>query len=187
MLAPKPAGMFYAVTTLCQMLTELPEFHAAVAVVGLVPCVRIEDHPRFAWRGMHLDVARHFFDKEFVKRYIDFLAAYKINVFHLYLTDDQGWRIEVKRYPRLTEVGAWRKGTKSHYTDGEGDEERYGGFFTQDDLREIVADAATSGSWKWCQASACPATARQRSPPTRSYRVQVARLKSGPTGASRRR
>jgi hexosaminidase len=90
---------------------------------------------------MNLDVARHFFDKQFVKRYVDYLAAYKINVFHLYLTDDQGWRIEIKRFPRLTEVAAWRKGTKKHYADGRGDDRRYGGFFTQDDLREIVAYA----------------------------------------------
>jgi hexosaminidase len=90
---------------------------------------------------MSLDVARHFFDKQFVKHYIDYLAAYKINVFHLYLTDDQGWRIEIKRYPRLTEVGAWRKGTKKHYAHGGGDDKRYGGFFTQDELHEIVAYA----------------------------------------------
>jgi hexosaminidase len=137
--AAKPAGMFYAVQTLGQLLAEATG--AANARSWGVPCVKIEDRPRFAWRGMNLDVARHFFDKPFVKRYIDHLAACKINVFHLYLTDDQGWRIEIKRYPRLTEVGAWRKGTKKHYAHGGGDDKRYGGFFTQDDLREIVAYA----------------------------------------------
>jgi len=138
--APKPAGLFYAVQTLGQLLTEAGDASSATRSWS-IPCVRIEDRPRFPWRGMNLDVARHFFDKQFVKRYIDFLAAYKINVFHLYLTDDQGWRIEIKRYPRLTEVGAWRKGTKKNYFDGRGDDKRYGGFFTQDDLREIVAYA----------------------------------------------
>jgi hexosaminidase len=90
---------------------------------------------------MHLDVARHFFDKEFVKQYIDYIATYKINVFHLYLTDDQGWRIKIKNFPRLTEVGAWRNGTGKHYFDGRGDQQRHGGYYTRDDIREIVAYA----------------------------------------------
>jgi hexosaminidase len=132
--------MFYAVQTFGQLLRGGADA-ASKTRSWSVPCVRIEDRPRFSWRGMNLDVARHFFDKQFVKRYIDYLAAYKMNVFHLYLTDDQGWRIEIKRYPRLTEVGAWRKGTKAHYAHGGGDDKRYGGFFTQDDLREIVAYA----------------------------------------------
>jgi len=140
--ARRPAGVFYGVQTLRQLFTAEIESPRPVAdVEWTVPCVQIEDRPRFRWRGMHLDVARHFFDKEFVKRYIDYIAAYKINVFHLYLTDDQGWRIEIKRFPRLTEVGAWRKGTRKHYSDGRGDQERYGGYFTQDDVREIVAYA----------------------------------------------
>lgn len=136
--APKPAGVFYAVQTLCQMIVRRPGPNQPGAASWAIPCATIEDRPRFAWRGMHLDVARHFFDKEFVKRYIDHLATYKINVFHLYLTDDQGWRIEIKRYPRLTEVGAWRSGTRRHLWNGPGDEKRYGGYFTQDELREIV-------------------------------------------------
>jgi len=137
--AASPAGMFYAAVTFAQLLDAAAPAASARSVS--VPCLRIEDRPRFAWRGMHLDVARHFFDKAFVKRYIDHLAAYKFNVFHLYLTDDQGWRIEIKRYPRLTEIGAWRSGTRKHYFDGRGDATRYGGFFTQHDLREIVAYA----------------------------------------------
>ena len=111
---------------------------------------------------MNLDVARHFFPKEFVKRYIDYLAAYKINVFHLYLTDDQGWRIEIKRYPRLTEIGAWRSGTVKHLSNGPGDQKRYGGFFTQDDIREIVALRPRAVHHASCPESACRATARRR-------------------------
>jgi len=113
--AAKPAGVFYGVQTLCQLLP--PELEAGSpfpSVAWTIPVVEIEDRPRFAWRGMNLDVARHFFDKEFAKKYIDFLASYKMNVFHLYLTDDQGWRIEIKRYPKLTEIGAWREGTIMH-------------------------------------------------------------------------
>lgn len=137
--ASKPAGVFYGVQTLRQLLRRTEDAATeAASAAWAVPCVRIEDRPRFVWRGMHLDVARHFFDKQFVKKYIDHLSANKINIFHLYLTDDQGWRIEIKRYPRLTEIGAWRAGTKKHYFDGRGDDKRYGGYFTQDDLREIV-------------------------------------------------
>ena len=137
--APKAAGVFYGVQTLLHLL---PPRTAAVERSAhrdwAIPCLHIEDRPRFVWRGMSLDVARHFFPKEFVKRYIDYLAALKINVFHLYLTDDQGWRIDIKRYPRLTQVGAWRSGTVKHLWDGQPDNQRYGGFYTQDDIREIV-------------------------------------------------
>jgi len=136
--APKPAGVFRGVQTLLQLLPPEGRPSGTGARGGAIRCLHVEDRPRFAWRGMSLDVARHFFDKEFVKRYIDFLAAYKINTFHFYLTDDQGWRIEIKRYPRLTERGAWRPGTVKHYADGQRDYRRYGGFFTQDDIREIV-------------------------------------------------
>jgi len=137
--AAKPAGVFYGVQTLRQLLPpELEAGGPTATIPWTIPCVEIEDRPRFAWRGMHLDVARHFFDKEFVKRYIDFLASYKINVFHLYLTDDQGWRIEIKRYPKLTEIGAWREGTVMHKRGGQSDSRRYGGYFTQDEIREIV-------------------------------------------------
>ncbi len=121
--APQPAGLFYGTQTLRQLLP------------GPIPCLRIEDKPRFSWRGAMLDVARHFFPKEFVKRYIDLLAFHKLNVLHLHLTDDQGWRIEIKKHPKLTQIGAWREETN-------GDGKRYGGYYTQDDLREIVAYAA---------------------------------------------
>lgn len=98
-----------------------------------VPNIVIEDEPRFPWRGGHLDVCRHFFPLETVKRYIDWLSWHKFNVFHWHLTEDQGWRLEIEKYPRLTEIGAWRD-------DGAGG--RYGGFYTQDEAREIVAYAA---------------------------------------------
>jgi hexosaminidase len=127
-------GFFYALQTLRQLLPR--EIDAAEPVDGLswtIPCVSILDRPRFSWRGMHFDVCRHFFSVEFVKKYIDMLAIYKLNTFHLHLTDDQGWRIEISKYPRLTEVGAWR-------SDGSGG--RYGGFYTREEIREIVAYAA---------------------------------------------
>lgn len=97
-----------------------------------IPAAVIDDRPRFVWRGMHLDVSRHFFDKAEVKKYIDLLALHKLNIFHWHLTDDQGWRIEIKKYPRLTDIGARR-------IDKNGSE--YGGFYTQEDIREIVAYA----------------------------------------------
>jgi hexosaminidase len=97
-----------------------------------IPCLEIVDQPNYSYRGMHLDVCRHFFSKDFIKRYIDLLAQYKINTFHWHLTDDQGWRIEIKKYPKLTEVGAWRT---------EKDGSRYGGYYTQQDIKEIVAYA----------------------------------------------
>ncbi|NEL80460.1 MAG: family 20 glycosylhydrolase, partial [Xanthomonas perforans] len=97
------------------------------------------DWPRFGWRGQHLDVARHFHDVDTVKHVLDAMAAHKLNVLHWHLTDDQGWRIEIKRYPKLTEVGAWRTppGAGQH-----GTPERYGGFYTQQQISEIVAYAA---------------------------------------------
>lgn len=98
-----------------------------------LPPVTIEDAPRFSWRGGHLDVCRHFFPLETVKAYIDWLAWHKFNVFHWHLTEDQGWRLEIKKYPRLTEIGAWRQG---------GGGERYGGFYTQEEAREVVDYAA---------------------------------------------
>lgn len=105
----------------------------ATYVGSKVPSLEIVDYPRYSYRGMHLDVCRHFFSKDFIKRYIDLLAQYRMNVFHWHLTDDQGWRIEIKKYPRLTEVGAWRT---------EPDGSRYGGYYTQADIRDIVAYAA---------------------------------------------
>lgn len=129
-------GVFYAFQTLQQLLPleNSPELK--------IPCLEIQDEPKFAWRGMHLDVGRHFFPKEFIKKYIDYLAMYKMNTFHWHLTDDQGWRIEIKKYPKLTEVGAWRKGSMTgHYNDQKFDNKQYGGCYTQDQIREIVAYA----------------------------------------------
>ncbi|MGW1348562.1 beta-N-acetylhexosaminidase [Streptomyces sp. NPDC002409] len=139
-----PAGVFWGAQTLRQLLG--PEaFRRAPVAPGArpaVPFADIEDHPRFGWRGMMLDVARHFLPKDDVLRYLDLLAAHKLNVFHFHLTDDQGWRIEIKRHPRLTEVGSWRSRTKHGHRASElWDETPHGGFYTQDDIREIVAYA----------------------------------------------
>ncbi|NQW41255.1 MAG: family 20 glycosylhydrolase, partial [Cryomorphaceae bacterium] len=108
-----------------------------------LPAMTVRDQPAFAYRGMHLDVCRHFFDVDFVKRYLDLMAEHKMNRFHWHLTEDQGWRIEIKRYPRLTDVGAWRNASQvGPYGDQRFDSTRYGGFYTQDEVREIVAYAA---------------------------------------------
>ncbi|MFB7917714.1 beta-N-acetylhexosaminidase [Streptomyces sp. NPDC056061] len=140
-----PAGVFWGAQTLRQLLG--PEaFRRAPVAPGaprLVPFTHIEDGPRFGWRGMMLDVARHFMPKDDVLRYLDLIAAHKLNVFHFHLTDDQGWRIEIKRHPRLTEVGSWRRRTKHGHRASElWDETPHGGYYTQDDIREIVAYAA---------------------------------------------
>jgi hexosaminidase len=148
--APHPAGVFYGVETLRQLLP--PNIFRAAPVDSLpwtVPLVDIEDQPRFAWRGAHLDVSRSFMPKEFVKKYVDLLALHKLNRFHWHLTDDQGWRIEIKKYPLLTGVGAWRRnslvGVQHAYADTTQwvfDNIPHGGFYTQDDVKEIVAYAA---------------------------------------------
>jgi hexosaminidase len=135
--AATPAGLFYGGQTLRQLLPQAIVHDSKQSDVKWeFPCCKIEDRPRLAWRGMLFDVCRHFFDKEQVKRYIDLLALHKINVLHWHLTEDQGWRIEIKKYPKLTEIGGWRDETM-------GDGKRYGGFYTQDDIREVVAYAAT--------------------------------------------
>ncbi len=134
----EPAGLFYAVQTFLQLLP--PEIFSDTLVKNgnwRAPYVRIFDKPRFRWRGMHLDVGRHFFPVDFIKRYIDELALHKFNTFHWHLTEDQGWRIEIKKYPRLTEIGAWREGTQIGKT-WQIDSVRYGGFYTQDEIREVV-------------------------------------------------
>jgi len=144
--AGKSAGLFYGVQSLLELMP--PEVFAAKPVVGMdwkIPCVQIEDQPRFKWRGFMLDVARHFFTKDEVKQMLDVLALHKINTFHFHLTDDQGWRIEIKKYPRLTQVGAWRKdagfGLDPKASTAYGPDGRYGGYYTQDDIRELVAYA----------------------------------------------
>lgn len=143
-----PAGVFYGVQTLRQLLPPAV-FRAAPVdhVVWAVPAVVIEDYPRFAWRGMHLDVARHFMPKAFVERFIDLLALHKFNRFHWHLTDDQGWRIEIPQYPRLTAVGAWRAQTlvgpePDDTTQAVYDGTPYGGYYTDADIAEIVRYAA---------------------------------------------
>jgi hexosaminidase len=144
--ARTPRGLFYGVQTLRQLAPiEIESPIAAAGVVWRVPAVDVEDAPRFAYRGMHLDVGRHFFPVEFIKRYIDLLAAYKLNTFHWHLTEDQGWRIEIKKYPRLTEVGGRRQDTQTGYgEDGRATFEGKpdAGFYTQDEVREVVRYAA---------------------------------------------
>jgi hexosaminidase len=141
--APRPAGLSYGVQTLRQLLPpEVERTRGAAGVSWTVPAATIRDMPRFGWRGMHLDVARHFFPVEFVKRYIDLLALHKMNVFHWHLTDDQGWRIEIQKYPRLTEIGSKRKATPIPADRHTLDDVPYGGFYTQAQVREVVAYAA---------------------------------------------
>ncbi|HMN06742.1 MAG TPA: family 20 glycosylhydrolase [Flavobacteriales bacterium] len=134
--APTEAGLFRASRTLIQLLEQVGESRS-------LPQLTIRDQPRFGWRGMHLDVCRHFFPVSFVKKYIDLLARYKMNSFHWHLTDDQGWRIEIKGWPKLTEVGGWRRGSQvGAYANLQYDTLHYGGFYTQDEIREVVAYAA---------------------------------------------
>ncbi|MGV9777829.1 beta-N-acetylhexosaminidase [Streptosporangium sp. NPDC003464] len=142
--AGDPAGAFYGAQTLRQMLPA-DAFRAGAVGRGpwSVPAVTVEDTPRFAWRGVLIDVARRFLPKNDLLRYIDLLATHKLNVLHLHLTDDQGWRLEIKRFPRLTEVGAWRReSTVGAVVHGQYDGRPHGGYYTQDDIREIVAYAA---------------------------------------------
>ena len=142
------AGVFYGLQTVRQLLpAEIFREAKVDSVAWTVPALRIVDRPRFTWRGAHLDVGRHFMPKEFVKKYIDLLALQKMNSFHWHLTEDQGWRLEIKKYPRLTDVGAWRTQTIVGHQPGNDsttwqyDGQRHGGYYTQDDVREIVAYA----------------------------------------------
>lgn len=141
-MANETGGLFYGVQTLLQLLPKEIENKAVGKATWAVPAVKITDFPRFGWRGIMLDVSRHFFSKEDVKKYIDQLARYKYNVFHWHLTDDNGWRIEIKSLPKLTEVGAWRVARAGHFGDRpdpkEGEPATYGGFYTQEDIKEIV-------------------------------------------------
>lgn len=137
-----PQGVFYGVQTLLQMAKPIKI--AGVEFYYQVEGVAITDFPKFGWRGMHLDVSRHFFDVDFIKKYIDLLALHKMNTFHWHLVDDQGWRIEIKKYPKLTSIGAWRK-DETHldwYADSsyssQKNTKKYGGFYSQEDIEEIV-------------------------------------------------
>ena len=150
--AATPKGVFYGMQTVRQLLPAAI-FRGAMTedISWKIPSVAIEDVPRFTWRGAHLDVSRHFMPKEFVKKYIDLLAIHKLNRFHWHLTDDQGWRLQIQKYPKLTDVGAWRSETLIGHEVADGargadqrkyDGRKHGGFYTQDDVREIVAYAA---------------------------------------------
>ena len=131
------AGVFYGIQTLRKSL-----FADSIVYSQNLPAVRITDAPRFPWRGMHLDCSRHFWSVDFVKKFIDLLALHNMNVFHWHLTDDQGWRIEIKKWPKLTEVGSQRSGTIIGTNSDLDDGIPYGGYYTQAELREIVAYAA---------------------------------------------
>jgi hexosaminidase len=153
--AAAPAGIFYGLQTFRQLLPPAVFRRAPLPAAGgeawKAPSVEIEDRPRFSWRGSHVDVARHFQPKEFIFKHLDLMALHKLNVFHWHLTEDQGWRLEIKKYPKLTTVGAWRKdsalgpppekdkdGKRAWRFRGKG----HGGFYTQDDAREVVRYAA---------------------------------------------
>ncbi|MVM36046.1 family 20 glycosylhydrolase [Spirosoma sp. HMF4905] len=143
--ANRPAGLFYGMQTLTQLLPKEIEGKIVTTKTWTVPAVKITDYPRFGWRGIMFDVSRHFFTKVEVKQYIDQLAKLKYNTFHWHLTDDNGWRIEIKSLPKLTSVGAWRVARAGHYGDRAepkpGEPTPYGGFYTQDDIREVIAYA----------------------------------------------
>ena len=135
-------GVFYGIQTLRQLMPIAIESSENLAEIT-IPAVTIKDSPRFGYRGMHLDVARHFYPVDFVKKYIDLIAMHKMNTLHWHLTEDQGWRIEIKKYPKLTEVGAFRNGTIIGHHPGEGNtEEQYGGFYTQEEVKDIVKYAS---------------------------------------------
>ena len=130
-------GLFYAIQSLIQLLPV--EKSKSLSI----PAVKIYDYPRFAYRGLHLDVGRHFMPVDFIKKYIDYTALHKMNYFHWHLTEDQGWRIEIKKYPKLTSVGGWRNGTIIGRYPGSGNDNiKYGGFYTQEQIKEIVKYAA---------------------------------------------
>lgn len=145
--ANKPAGLFYGMQTLLQLFPAEIESKTVVAKKSwTLPALRIMDHPRFGWRGLMFDVSRHFFTKQDVQQFIDEMVKYKYNLLHLHLTDDQGWRIEIKGLPKLTEVGAWRvdkTGTFGTFSQpGPNEPRTYGGFYTQEDIRELVKYAS---------------------------------------------
>jgi hexosaminidase len=142
-IAAHPAGWFYGIQTLFQLMPAAIESNVpARPVVWKVPHVTIYDQPRFSWRGLMLDVSRHFFTKQEVKQFIDDMVRYKYNLLHFHLTDDQGWRIEIKGWPRLTEVGAWNVKKQGYFgtfpPPGKDEKRDQGGFYTQDDIKELV-------------------------------------------------
>ena len=149
LVAKTGAGLFRGVQTIFQLLpSEISRHNLPLTYKEWeIPAVTITDYPRYSYRGMHLDVSRHFFPKEFIKKYIDLIAMYKMNTFHWHLTDDNGWRIEIKKYPKLTEIGAWRVDHedipwRDRPQAKPGEKATYGGFYTQEEIREIVKYAA---------------------------------------------
>ncbi|HET9826194.1 MAG TPA: family 20 glycosylhydrolase [Chitinophagaceae bacterium] len=141
--ANKPAGLFYGVQTILQLLPKEIESKKVVRNISwTIPAVEITDFPRFGWRGLMFDVSRHFFGKQDVERFIDDMVKYKYNLLHMHLTDDQGWRVEIKALPKLTSVGAWnvkKTGTFGEFSPpGPGEPRNFGGFYTQEDIKEIV-------------------------------------------------
>ena len=141
--ANQPHGLFYGVQTLMQLLPPKDNSYDHTKITQFkIPCIDITDYPRFGYRGMMLDVSRHFFAKDFIKKYIDEMAKYKFNVFHWHLTDDQGWRIEIKGLPELTKVGAWRVPRTGRWGTFQqpqpGEKATDGGYYTQNDIREII-------------------------------------------------
>lgn len=145
------AGAFYAVQTLRQLLPPEIESEKGIRAPVLVPAAEIKDAPRFSWRGMHLDVSRHFFPVKFIKRYLDYIAMMKMNVFHWHLVDDGGWRIQIDKYPKLTSIGSKRYGMTDSWDQGklrfdpESGLEEYGGFYTKAEIRDVVKYAAQRG------------------------------------------
>lgn len=142
--APEATGLFYGIQTLFQLLPpEILGDQVAEGIEWVIPAVTIKDKPRYSWRGMHLDVCRHFFPTDFIKEYLDLLALHKMNTFHWHLTEDQGWRIEIEKYPKLTEIGAWRADRSGITWDERkpqqpAEKATYGGFYTKDEIREII-------------------------------------------------
>ena len=142
--APEVNGLFHGVQTLRQLLPpEIENRKEGSSQAREIPAVSIKDKPRFSWRGLHLDVGRHFFPATFVKRFIDLIAMHKMNVFHWHLTEDQGWRIEIKKYPKLTEIGSRREASALLTDRDKLDDEPHGGFYTQEEIREVVEYAAS--------------------------------------------
>ncbi len=135
------AGVYHGTRSLIQMLPPLGSASWKDTAPEKLPALEITDHPRFPWRGMHLDVGRHFYEVADIKRFIDWLAFHKLNVFHWHLTEDQGWRVEIKKYPKLTEVGGFRASTPPYGNRNSDDGKRYGGFYTQEQIKDIVAYA----------------------------------------------
>lgn len=145
--ASSAAGIFWGVQSFLQLCGPAIYVDGGIQSPLSIPCVTIDDKPRFGWRGLMLDVARHFMPLDFVKKFIDLLAMHKMNRLHLHLVDDQGWRVEIKKYPKLTSVGAFRDKTiaghlEQFWKDGAYDHTPHGGFYTQDELRDLVAYAA---------------------------------------------